>query len=280
MRNSRTANSEMILGQPHQTTLTINLNSNAHEAVCDAETDYWSSAKRPFACLVFLFPLLLFYEIGVLWLGGSNAEAVRNGADFWMRGGLRQLGLDFAFLLPALVVAGLLGWHVHGKYRWRVSLDTLGGMLAESLLFAFGLMVLGQLQDLLFQRWDLPPLAAMGRSAAVARAVSFVGAGVYEEVLFRLLLLPAFYLGFRASRLSIGWAAGLAVLSSSLVFSLAHYIGPSADGFSLFSFTFRTLAGLFFAILFCLRGFGITVGCHAAYDLLVGVLLVNAWDIG
>ena len=65
----------------------------------------------------------------------------------------------------------------------------------------------------------------------------------------------------------------MALLATSLLFSAAHYVGPAADTFSLFSFTFRLLAGLFFAVLFVIRGFGVTAGCHAAYDVLVGVLL-------
>jgi membrane protease YdiL (CAAX protease family) len=62
-------------------------------------------------------------------------------------------------------------------------------------------------------------------------------------------------------------------LVTSLMFSLAHYVGPTAETMVLFTFTFRALAGVFFAALFVTRGFGITVGCHAAYDLLVGVLM-------
>jgi hypothetical protein len=66
-----------------------------------------------------------------------------------------------------------------------------------------------------------------------------------------------------------------AILFTSVLFSTAHYIGPGADQFTTFSFLFRAIAGAFFAALFVLRGFGITAGCHAAYDILVGILLVT-----
>jgi hypothetical protein len=36
-------------------------------------------------------------------------------------------------------------------------------------------------------------------------------------------------------------------------------------------FVFRTVAGLYFTLLFVLRGFGVAVGAHAGYDVLVGV---------
>ena len=92
-------------------------------------------------------------------------------------------------------------------------------------------------------------------------------------MLFRLCLLPAFTGLFRLSRISPRVAVALAVLSTSLMFALAHHAGPGAEPFDLFVFTFRTTAGVAFALLFLYRGFGIAVGSHAAYDLLVGVAL-------
>lgn len=235
--------------------------------------EYWSQTRRPLACLVFLLPLLLAYELGVVWLGGPQPDAIRNGADFWMRDWLMQAGLGHALLLPGLVVGVLLAWHYVARHRWRVSWETLLGMLSESLLFAFLLIVLGQLGDLLFRTAGLPP-AGVGADEA-ARAVTYLGAGVYEEVLFRLCLLPACYGLFRLSRLPATSAAVLAILATSLLFSLAHHIGPDGESLRLFPFAFRVLAGVFFAVLFVLRGFGIAVGCHAAYDLLVGVVLAD-----
>jgi membrane protease YdiL (CAAX protease family) len=122
--------------------------------------------------------------------------------------------------------------------------------------------------------------------------VTFLGAGIYEEFLFRLCLLPIAYAAFRALMIPHRWSVGGTILVTSLVFSLAHYLGPAEDGYSLslladavarvqstrslwFSFVFRTLAGMFFSALFFLRGFGITVGAHAAYDVIVGVVLIS-----
>jgi hypothetical protein len=36
-------------------------------------------------------------------------------------------------------------------------------------------------------------------------------------------------------------------------------------------FAFRVVAGLLFSVLYAVRGFGITVGTHACYDVLVGI---------
>jgi hypothetical protein len=245
--------------------------------------DYWSHARRPLACLVFLCPLLILYEVGVFWLGGSQPELIRNGADHWMRSWLTHAGFAQTLLLPAIVVLGLLAWQVWGKFPWRVAPDTLFGMLAESLLFAFCLVVLGQLQDVVFRhsmaQFGSPPIVTESQAGhlvamqSLPRAISFIGAGVYEEVLFRLCLLPACYGVFRLLCVPHKQSAVVSIVVTSVIFSIAHYVGPSADQFSAFSFTFRAFAGLFFAALFVLRGFGITAGCHAAYDVLVGVLL-------
>ena len=244
-----------------------------------ASQEYWFQSRQPLTCLVFLLPLLVAYELGVLYLGGSDPGALRNGADFWMRGWLQSIGRGYASVLPFLVVAVLLIWHLWSRFPWRLSLETLLGMFAESVLFAFCLIVIAQLQDLTFRTWLAPVSAsvpsAIGVHGLALRVVSFLGAGVYEEVMFRLLLLPLCFAFFRLTRVPVNWAAALSVVSTSLLFSLAHYIGPSGDVFLVSTFIFRALAGLFFAGLFVVRGFGITVGCHAAYDLLVGVLLVN-----
>ena len=247
-------------------------NNSQSEIALDYDS-YWSEARQPLVCLVFLAPLLIIYEWGVLSMGGSQPELIRNGADYWMRSWLSQLGFTQTFLLPVLIVGTLLMWHVLCKHPWKVSGETLVGMFAESLLFAFCLIVLGQVQDLAFQQLPNHQTLMFIERESASRVVSFVGAGVYEEVMFRLLLLPLCYLLFRGMLFQVRWSAVLAIISTSLIFSTAHYIGASGDQFSLFSFTFRTVAGLFFAGLFFLRGFGITVGAHATYDIIVGVML-------
>jgi len=189
-----------------------------------------------------------------------------------LRTGLHHLGVAPAGLLPVILVAGLLGWHFAGRFPHRVRLDALPGMLAESVLFAFVLIAGAQLGDVVFRSLSLPT-ASISEPSRTAAAITFVGAGIYEEVLFRLGLLPACYALCRLSRISVRWSAVLAVLTTSLTFSLAHHVGPFAEEFHLFPFVFRTAAGVFFAVLFLYRGFGITVGCHAAYDLLAGLVL-------
>ena len=240
-----------------------------------ASDSYWSRTRKPLTCLVFVIPLLAAYEAGVLWLGGRDSDAFRSGADAWLRGALEYFGLNRPWLLPTMVVVGLLIWHTAQREPWRISLGLMGGMLGESLLFACLLVVLAQLQSYGLRTWHAAsvPTAAISSDRAAAMAVIFLGAGIYEEVLFRLCLLPMCHGLFRTSGVRPALAALMAAVATSLAFSLAHYVGPAGEPFRMFSFVFRTFAAMFFALLFMLRGFGITVGTHAAYDLIVGLVL-------
>lgn len=263
------------------------------------EPHYWFETRRPFCNLVFLLPLLGVYELGVMIIGGSESDSFRNGADAWMRQFLLKAGVDLLFLLPLSVIGALLAWHWASKQPWRMSWDTLGGMIAESLLFAFALILLGQAVDFCFRQSPPNLLQVVGEgtfsrwsTGLIVRSVTFLGAGIYEEFLFRLCLIPVTYASFRALLLPHRWSVGATIVLTSVVFSLAHYLGTPGDNYSLslladavvrvqssralwFSFVFRTLAGMFFAALFFLRGFGITVGAHAAYDVIVGAVLIS-----
>ena len=243
-----------------------------------ASSDYWSDARTPLSSLFFLIPWIVVYEFGVLVMGQDQPEIVRNGADFWMRSVLSHMGFGQGLLLPAIVITMLMTWHVMRKNPWHVRMETQLGMLAESVLLAIGLVAVGQCHDILFRQVaaeDVPSASLLNSIGPVTRAVSFIGAGVYEEVMFRLLLVPAAFMIFRMFEFPAKWAAVMAAICTSFLFAVAHHIGPSAEALNLFAFSFRVTAGLFFASVFLLRGFGITVGCHAAYDLLVGVLLAT-----
>lgn len=256
--------------------------------------DYWSEAQRPLAALLFLLPLLAVYEFGILSLGGDQADLLRNAADCWLRDWLLASGIEHPWMLPVAVIGLLGGWHLTARHPWRCSFETLVGMFAESLLFAMVLVLAGQGLHFVFEQASsllaLPPDATLASSPA-ARALGYVGAGIYEEVLFRLVLLPLCVTALLVC-LPQREACIAAVCLTAVVFAAAHYVEPGgdgwvaavpgalervADGASLrFSFAFRTLAGLVFGVLFLRRGFGVTVGAHALYDLLVGVVMQPA----
>ena len=78
--------------------------------------DYYRATRHPWPCLLFLLPLLLIYEMGVVWLGGAQPEALRNGADSWIRQGLTFAGMRQLFWAPLVLLLILVVWTLQ---RWR-----------------------------------------------------------------------------------------------------------------------------------------------------------------
>ena len=242
--------------------------------------DYWRQSRRPLASLLFVLPLLAVYEGGVLWLG---PEAVRNGADVWLSQLLAPLGMAGILLVPLTAVLILLAWHHVSGQGWRVSALVLYTMLGESVGLALLLVGLAHLQAGLMSlcgiagppppvdyatpcSWTTLPLV---RNFFV-QLVRFFGAGIYEELLFRLMLLPVAVavLGVVIGSPKVKVIGAVAL--TSLAFSAAHYIGPYGEQLVAYTFIFRFMAGMFFAMLFVHRGFGIAAGTHALYDIFVG----------
>lgn len=245
---------------------------------------YWQATRHPWACTAFVVPLLLLYEAGLFLLGSGQGEGVRNGADVWLRDVLARLGLDPYLAAPAFLILILLAWTLSCRRpRPHDLLGTWSGMVFESAIFALLLYGLGEgigpvvrfLQEGAFLTMGVPGATAEGTvpEPALEYILSYLGAGLYEETLFRLILfsgLLGLFLHLEMPAAAAGVGAGIL---SALAFSAAHHLGPHGEPFVWPVFFFRSLAGLYFAWLFRMRGFGIAVGAHAGYDVLVGLVV-------
>jgi hypothetical protein len=237
-------------------------------------SSYFSATRHPWAGLLFLIPLLAGYEGGVWWLSEGQSPQVRNGADTWLRWALEIFGAGQFLAAPAVVITVMLLW---SWWRWsdrpEDPVTTFFGMAFESCLFACILWQIsrnwGWIVDLSGVKLEITV-----QTAPIARVVTFVGAGIYEEVLFRLGLFVALYTILRVVSLPVLIALVLAAAAGAIAFAAAHHIGPYGEPMRADHFVFRTMAGLFFTLLFVTRGFGIAVGAHAGYDILVGLSTV------
>lgn len=248
----------------------------------DNTKGYWLESARPLVSLVFIAPFLSAYEAGVLLLGG---DAIRNGADVWLRQILDLAGFGQYFLLPILCCGILLGWHYVTHRSWRFNPSVLYLMLIECLFFGFVLLLVARWQGSLFAALTWPCAAEVAAESAdpskwqrwIGVFAGYCGAGVYEELLFRLMLLPVTIGLLRLARVPRRWDLVCGVIITSLLFSIAHYqitiefAGrdwvSNGEAFTPYSFFFRFSAGVFFSSLFLYRGFGITAGSHALYDI-------------
>ncbi len=232
---------------------------------------YWDFSRSHRYSLLFALPLLLLYELleAVAPVRASGG-VVRNGADVILTSLFTAaIGPRGPMVFMALVigVALFLVWRDRGPLRP----GTFMLMFLESCLLAvvFG-MVIGAATVRL-----LGPLRALAAGSngldapLVARLTLSLGAGLYEELLFRVVLVALISNGLRVIGFA-RWLAGVfAVISGALLFSAFHYIGPLGEPLRLESFLFRFLAGLGFSALYLLRGFGITAWTHALYDVMV-----------
>lgn len=242
----------------------------------EAGSEYYAATRHPWAAVVFVLPLLMLYEAGLLSVATGQSDFLRNGTDTWLRWLFARVGLEQSFWPGLLLGISLLAWSWWQRSEPLRDIHNVWmGMVMESALFALGLWGISRILGTLVHQLGLP-LLYTGPEPAVQKLISFLGAGIYEEAIFRLLLfstlIQLFTLAEFGERSALGWA----VLLSSLLFAAAHHIGPAGESFQGFAFLFRTIAGIYFALLYQLRGFGIAVGAHAGYDVLVGVILPAA----
>jgi hypothetical protein len=248
-----------------------------------ALASYWAATRAPRYSLIFALPLFLLYEgLAAALAGSPGAASVRNAADvalktpFFLFSGARG---SLAFFATVIAVCIFLVARDLTRSRDRLRPRLFALMLGESAVLALllGIVVgtltqrlLGALAALAAQGAGATPLESLGLSTRLMLAL---GAGLYEELLFRVLLVGGLAAGLRALLGNRSLAAGIiAACVGALVFSAFHYVGQYGDPFELGSFTYRAIAGLAFSGLYLTRGFGITAWTHALYDVYVMVL--------
>jgi hypothetical protein len=118
-----------------------------------------------------------------------------------------------------------------------------------------------------------------GGHGLLVNIVTGIGAGIYEEFIFRLVMIILLMIVLQ-DLLGVPkrTAIVVSVLISAGLFSLHHHVFiingavQTGDPFSVPRFLFRFLAGVYFAVLFAVRGFGVAAGTHAWYDVVAAVL--------
>ncbi len=219
-------------------------------------------------------PLFLLYEAGILLANSGQLLEVRVGADIWLKTLLATIGgTGWAALGAAVLMIGGVIWWSERKNRPPIVARYFGFIVGESLLYAVVLAFLvGGAIGALFGGWILPDaalaqLAQMGLGMKLALSI---GAGLYEELVFRVLLVGGLFLllnrVFGADR---NRAYLIAAVVGAAIFSAVHHIGPMGDPFTLQVFSFRFLFGLALNGVFLLRGFAVAAWTHALYDVLV-----------
>ncbi len=208
-----------------------------------------------------VLPVFIIYHLGVVLLNVRNAaDPVTERLSALAEG---HIAIYWATTLALGVGLGAVLW-VAGRGQTfdgrRFALVAVEGVLFAMLMrYAAGYAV-GSL-----------PLTHSGGFVPWQGVVMSLGAGLYEEIAFRVglfglgaLVIRLFVGTAPRALLTLGWA-----IFAAMLFSGWHYFGPMADAFDLRTFTFRAVCGLVLTAIYAWRGFASAVWTHAAYDIWV-----------
>jgi hypothetical protein len=237
---------------------------------------YLERVKRPIHSLIFISPFLIIYQVGTAmhpWATGQEAPA-HVLAFTQMLTFFSVFGAVGNYMPLSLVVAGLLAWHLRRGDKTEVRGWFYVGMLAESILWAVPMIMLGLVvlrsPAVAMALQATPHFTGLNWQTAV---VLSVGAGIYEELIFRLMAMCILsWVLLDVMKMRMSRAVPMIILFSAITFSGYHYLGDEV--FHWGSFLYRTAMGIYLAGIFVYRGFGITVGCHAFYDLMAVIIAV------
>lgn len=229
---------------------------------------YVRLAARPWYSLLIIAPALLLFHVGMLF---TSKNAIPTAPDD-MGKLLEFFGASLTYLPPIAVVLVLLGQHLAHKDTWRICPDILPCMATEALLWMLPLIALSEFTGLLAARDHATP-------GAFDMLMVALGAGIYEEFVFRLVglgLLGLILIDLINVPKKV--AVPVAVAITALAFSFYHPQNVQNGVLLWGPFLFRTIAGGYLGVLYLLRGFGITAWAHILFNVYVVLIQHHLWS--
>lgn len=226
---------------------------------------YFSLSKTPLYSFVFTAPLIILYEIGVIAVANDDIYIIRNGADVFLRQILESFGVAGLYGFSGLILIGFISTYFYHRHTWDdlpINRNILITMFIESGLWS--ILIYFSLAKVMLTLMN-PNGIFMTQQVVLA-----LGAGLYEEFLFRVLLITG--LGSLLT-LIFQWndriSKWVGMFISAGIFSMFHFFGAFGDDFHFNLFFIRFVAGIILGTLYIHRGFGITAYAHSIYDLIV-----------
>ena len=257
------------------------LENTATVAEQDAiERNYWQISRTATYGFLSAIPLILLYEVLIIMANEGRVGQIRVSSEIWLKQWFQYIeGPTMLIMGGVLLVVGF-GIMMYER-RKRIPFRPLyfGGIIVESCIYA--VVVALMVSQLVWSLFTTMAPAAIGAVYQLEQediwtqiALS-IGAGIYEELLFRVILVGGLYailkavLGFRTA------AYILAAVIGALLFSAIHYMGPLGDDFTAQSFLFRFFFGLALNVIYLVRGFGVAAWTHALYDIMIVTSLLG-----
>jgi hypothetical protein len=259
--------------------------------------DYWRLSHRALHSLVFVLPMVVLYEVGSIALLTNPATNVHETirAKRLLEVIFGSMGVAGMLVGGAAVLSVLIVQHVLSRDPWRVRRMVIAGMALEACLWALPMVVLGSIfvrkaavlapeaavLTSTFGAADLASsLSPQTRTALEGLTIS-LGAGIYEEALFRFAGIAVVHL-IAKDLLQIPELAAraIAVAVTAIAFGVYHPVWLATGGVNWPLLLYYTAAGVYFGVIYIGRGFGVVVGTHAVYDVIVLVILRPGGPLG
>lgn len=227
--------------------------------------NYLQQTKSPIYSFIYVLPLFIIYELGIWLISSENLPTLRNSVDVLIRFTIGKLGITGIYgigivFLFGMIIAYLMNRKNIQKAKLKSTYFIM--MIIESALWGLVLsLVLSRVTIFLFKE---------GSNVLFQQMVLAIGSGIFEEFLFRVVLVGLLALIFGLFFRNNYWSKmSAAIVTAAIVFSYFHYVGELAIDFELSTFLFRALAGTLLGYLYVLRGFGIVAYAHSFYNLII-----------
>jgi len=271
--------------------------SGSSQLISYRADSYFDRTSRPIYALIYLLGFIVLYELGTLLMSPQVLTT-------WI-----ATPLVVVIILLALQITSGTKWRVYFADFIPMTLECIllaGPLITVSLLISTSAQhqvdtssnqpyaaVIAQRNSISANIVSSPAAAASTfsdefessqseyradetkSSKLIVDIVTGIGAGIYEELVFRLILICILMIILQdLLLLDRTNAIIIAVAASAMLFSLHHHIFfangtfQKGEAFTLGRFVFRAIAGMYFAVIFAVRGFGITAGVHIFYNII------------
>jgi len=235
---------------------------------------YFQKTRSHFFGLLAIFLLLVIYEAGSAKIYAEQKVLISNSAEIMMQRFLWFIGIRNNLFLWAVYLLGT-AWAFYLAKKQNL-LDFkfvyIPYSIFESTLYA---VLVGIIAGQLTARTNLITMMAPQSGDVVAtmskELTSAIGAGIYEELLFRLILISLLLVTFEKLKVfgdNKILQSALAVALAAALFSGFHFLGGN-EVMAFEPFIYRFYAGVMLGVLFIARGIGVTSYTHAIYNLLL-----------
>lgn len=239
----------------------------------DSIASYFRQTNSLLYSYLICLPLLLLYEILIIISQPDGSQIIRISVDVWIKTLFSFLGSNvLSITLIVAAIAGIIILYKERQQLKNLKIHYFAWMLVEASIYAFCLALLISITvGSILQIAQTPqPMESLTTLQQLALSL---GAGLYEELFFRVILVSILLYTFSFWTSKKWMAKASAIVLAAIIFSTVHYIGTMGDPFTVDTFLFRFLFGLALNGIYLWRGFGMAAWTHAIYDLMVVVYL-------